>query len=799
MKKIFLLLGVTLFNVTALLADVTLPVKCEAFRPTLLYKNSVLKESDANKIANSSKYGQDAPPRNGDYKYWVVYSDRQNNTTYVEPSKESAEHVKLDFNEKLRIAKIKNGFALVYKEPKEGVLYPAISSEAKSLGWVPMEKLLLWTTCPANDKGIYHKALLVVNVDKVSQKSQGIAQMYKNPENRDSYEEITTGMSFYFIMKKDANGLVLLAREYTLGGLSDQVLYGWVDETSYVSWNQRSCIEPTWDEEAIAKIKKLQEGRANVFADKHLEKHLTHYPIGKKYSYENSEDFRLPPSVLRYPILDNDTERKDLYKCTVFGTLEGNLGSHADDISNAREAQRLALERMQRLNLIVVIDGTKSMGKYFPAVKDAIKEGCQYFDKNKYTPRVGLVIYRDYADGEQGLVEYVPMSDPEDSRLKEYLEKGGIYGIKSASADKSYQEALFKGLETALDTERMGYSKDDSNLMLVIGDCGNKEDDTQCLTQEQLIEKFVENKINLMTFQVRRNNDEAWHSFNRQLNGIMKDNIQTQYTNCKLNVNVRFRPTSEGLELKPAFDIARQFFIGSTRYADVGVDMDPGQLSKMMQKNLGDFGAAVQERINALATGGFSKSNISDSQKNDGAKMDEALMRSYLGDENYERLKAQESLIAFSGYTQKTAPDGSDYWRPVLFISRDEFTQLLERLGEVNRKAKTDDRKPYVDAMKSLVRSMLPDITNEDMEQMKVDEIMELIAGLNERSAAMSGPSLRDIQNTRAVTRTEFQELVTNFQKKYRNLRRIKEDPNYKYIYKFNNIEYYWIPIEELP
>jgi len=85
------------------------------------------------------------------------------------------------------------------------------------------------------------------------------------------------------------------------------------------------------------------------------------------------------------------------------------------------------------------------------------------------------------------------------------------------------------------------------------------------------------------------------------------------------------------------------------------------------------------------------------------------------------------------------------------------------------------------------------------MEQMKVDEIMELIAGLNERSAAMSGPSLRDIQNTRAVTRTEFQELVTNFQKKYRNLRRIKEDPNYKYIYKFNNIEYYWIPIEELP
>lgn len=796
MKKIFLLLGTILFNVTALFADVTLPVRCEVCLPALLYKNSVLKESDANKIASSSDYGQSKKPYK-DHKYWVVYSDRQNNTTYVEPQKGTAEYTKLDFNEKLRIASIKNGFALVYKEPKEGAsIFPAISSEAKSMGWVPMDKLLLWTTCPANDKGIYHKALLVVNVDKAAQKkSQDIGRMYKNPENRDSYEEITTGMSFYFIMKREANGLVLLAREYSLGGVSDQVLYGWVDETSFVSWNQRSCIEPTWNDESIAKIQQ-QGGAAKVFADKQLATYVTHYPIGKEYG----GDFRLPPTVLRYPILDNDTGRDDLYKCTVFGTVDGDLGKKIDDASKAREEQERALKQMQKLNLIIVIDGTRSMEPYFPAVKDAIRQGCGYFDKNKYTPRVGLVIYRDYADGEKGLVEYVPMADPNDPMLNEYLDKGGQYGIRSSSADKTYQEALFKGLETALDTERMGYSKDESNLMLVIGDCGNKEDDTQCLTKEQLIEKMVENKINLMTFQVRRNNDEAWNSFTRQLNVIMKDNIQTQYTNCKLNVNVRFNRTTDGIELKPAFDVARQFFIGSTRFAEPGVDMDPEQLSKMMQKNLGDFGVAVQERINALATGGFSKSNISDSQKTDGAKMDAAFMRSVLGDETYELLKESESLIAFSGYTQKKAPDGSEYWRPVLFISRDEFTQLLERLGEVDSKAKTDDRKPYVDAMMSLVRGMLPDITNEEMENMEVDDIMDLIAGLNERPESMEkGPSLRDIQNQHAVTPGRFKALVTDFQKKYRNLRRIKEDPNYKYIYKFNNIEYYWIPIEELP
>lgn len=799
MKKIFLLIGILLFNITALLADVKLPAKCEAFRPGLLYQSAVLKEVDANKIAKSSKYGQDTPPNNGDYKYWIVYSDRRNNPTYVGPSKDSGKHKELEFNEKLRIAKIQKGFALVYREPREGVLYPAISSEAESMGWVPMDKLLLWPTCPANDKGIYHKALLVLNLDKTQRESQSLGRMYKNPDDMNRYESIKTGMSFYFIMKRDANGLVLLAREYTLEGSSDKLLYGWVDENSYVSWNQRSCIEPNWDDESVTKF--LQQGEnAQIFADEKLKQYVTKYTYGRKYTYAGGkEGLRLPPTVLRYPILDNDTDRDDIYKCTTFGTVAGDLGQHITNINTAREEQEKALNKMRQLNLIIVIDGTKSMDKYFPAVKEAIKKGCEFFDKNKYTPRIGLVIYRDYADGEAGLFEYVKMSDPNDPMLNGYLDNGGNYGIKSASADRTHEEALFKGLEVALDTERMGYNKDESNLMLVIGDCGNADTDTKCLTQEQLVEKFVENRINLMTFQVRQNNEQAWISFNRQMRGIMKENLDQQYKVLGDGIKTTFMKCTDGFDLKPAFDFKRQFFIGSIRRPAPGVDMDPMELAQLMEKNFGDFGSAVQDRIDALANGGFSDSDLSDSQKNDGAKMDSAYMVSILGEKNYKLLLETKSLIAFSGYTKKVAPNGAEYWHPVLFISRDEFTQLMERLAEVNRKAKTDDRKPYVDAMYALVRSMLPDITNEEMEQKSTGDVMALIAGLNERSAALSGPRLIDVQDPKVVSQVEYRNLVQDFQQKYRNLRSIKENANYEYIYRFNGIEYYWIPIEDLP
>lgn len=797
MRKIVLFASVLLFNFTASLADVKLPAKCEAFMPGILLEN-VLTETAVNKIAKSSKYGQDTSPR--EYKYWVVYSDRRNNPTYVGPSKESGKHKELDFNEKLRIAKIQKGFALVYKEPKAGVQYPAISSDAESMGWIPMDKLLLWSTCLANDKGIYHKALLVANLDKTSRESQGLGRMYKNPDDKNRYELNKMGMSFYFIMKRDASGLVLLAREYTLAGLSDKVLYGWVDESSYVPWNQRSCIEPNWDKESVTKFNKQGES-ALIYPNKSFEKSVTEYKYGRRYSYagcEKDDGLRLPPNVLRYPILDNDTERDDIYKCTVFGTADGDLGKYIVDASEAHEKLEKALNEMRQLNLIVVIDGTRSMEKYFPAVKEAIKKGCEYFDKNKYTPRIGLVIYRDYADGEY-LCEYINMTEPNDSRLTVFLDNGGEYGIKSSHADRTHEEALFKGLEIALDTERMGYSKDESNLMLVIGDCGNDKTDTRCLTQEQLVEKFVENRINLMTFQVRQNNELPWICFNEQMRTILKQNLEQQYRSLGDSIKVKFQRCTDGYDLKPAFDIKRQFFIGSIRRPSPGVDMDPMELARMMEKNFGDFGAAVQDRIDVLVNARFSNSGLSDSQKEDGAKMDSAYLISRVGEETYKDLLKTKSLIALSGYTKKVAPNGEDYWRPILFISKDEFTNLMESFSEVYNKAKTDDRKPYVDAMKALVRSMLPDITNEEMDQKGTGEIMGLIVGLNERSAALNGPRLIDVQDPNVVSNQDFKALVNDFQQKYRGLRRIKEDANYPYIYKFNDIQYYWIPIEDLP
>ena len=799
MRKISLTL-LFIWGVVVAFADVKLPLKCEAFMPLALYQSSVLLEADANKIVSSTTFGQNTPPSNGAYKYWVVYSDRRDNTTYVGPNKTSGKHTELDFNEKVRIAKIQDGFALVYSEPKEAVLFPAISSQAVSKGWIPMDNLLLWQTCPANDKGIYNKALITINLDKTNKTSESMGRVYQNPEDLSRSSGVQTGMNFYFIMKRASNGLVLLATEYSMGGASDKVLYGWVDESSYVPWDQRSCLEPNWNVEAVNKFSQRGE-IASVYSDKTTSVQYTGFKYGTPFNPKDSDDlYRMPAAILRYPILANDSENNDLYRCTTFGLVGESLDGHIEGLSGALIEQERALKRMQNLNLIVVIDGTRSMAKYFPAVKEAIRKGCDYFGGN-YTPRVGLVIYRDYTDGEKGCVEYVPMSDPndlaDDRRLGEYLNSGGKYGITSSPADRTNEEALFKGLEVALDNQKMGYKKEESNLMLVIGDCGNDENDTQCLSKESLVDKFVENRVNLMVFQVRRNNQLAWLLFNDQMSDILVQNIQTQYRKSLGDIEVSWEECTGGYDLKPAKDVKRQFFIGAIRYADAGTDMDATVLTGLMEKNLGDFGRAVQDRIDALARGP-QLANISDEVDKDAAKIDEAYMISILGEEKYKLIKATRSIVAHTGYTKKTAPDASDYWSPVIFISHDELTQLLERLSDVYRKARTDDRKPYVDGMKALVRSMLPDITNEEMDKKGTGEIMNLITGLNVRSRALSGPRLIDLQDPKVVSPSQFRTLVTNFQSKYRNLQNIKNG-DYKFKYQSNQIYYYWIPVEELP
>lgn len=797
MKKILLLLICGILCGQGVFAQ-KLPGKCSAFLPSVLLKSKVLNENDANSLYNGNIFGQDIKPI--EKKYWIVYSDRSNNKTYTTPGGKVI-HSTLEFNETLRIAQIEGGYALVYSEPKANVVYPQISEYAECKGWISMKKLLLWDVCLADNCGIYYKALLCINADEKNQTSV-YDQGFLNPSDPSSRVSLAQDMRFYFIMKRE-DGKALLASQYTMSdGYSDKVLYAWVPNASFVPWNQRTCIEPTWRHEDVEYFAAKNE-ISYIYDNKNLQgTFASKVPFSKKNQAYEQYMYRMPPKALRFPILDGTND--DTYECSSFTTTKGNtdVTQTSDPLQDSIQA---ALEKLSKINLAIVIDGTASMEEYYPAVMQAIDEGCDFFgtEGGKNDVKVGILIYRDYTDG-AGLTEFLPFTKPDDPAIRDFLATGGEFGIRSSASDKTLAEALYVGMNTALD--RFRFNKDESNLMLVIGDCGNDLDDAKAPAQAELVKKLVDKNVNLVSYQVRNLNHDAYNFFNRQLLQLIKNSLQKKYDNLVQGSNVRAKISKDGQLFVCDKSGEYDLFFGEHKYATQGTTISANVLFTLMTNSIQKYSEVVQKQmddvtnvtITSLKGIKIGMAATAEVKEAGTITTNQAWLAGRFGNVQID----DNQMVGFRGWTAKRDPSGREYFKPVLFISNTEFDELLSRLKgvyDVARNPVSDDRKAYKTAIQALVKSMVPEATDKEIDEKGITEVMNMIAGLNETSGAMSkGPTLLEITDPMKVKPAQYRTIVSDFKRKYETLEFIK-NTNYTYVREFNGAKYYWIPVEDLP
>ncbi len=797
MKKILVLTICVICAYSAAFAQ-KLPGKCEAFLPTVLLKSKVLNETDANSLFAGNLFGQDVKPL--EKKYWIVYSDRSGNKTYTTPGG-STVHSTLDFNETLRIAQIQNGYALVYSEPKANVIYPQISEYAENKGWISMKNLLLWDVCLADNCGIYYKALLCINADEQNQTSV-YDQGFLNPSDESTRVALAQDMRFYFIMKRE-NGKALLATQYTMSdGYSDKVLYAWVPNASYVPWNQRTCIEPTWRHEDVEYFAAKNE-ISYIYDNKNLQgTFASQVPFSKKNQAYEQYMYRMPPKALRFPILDGSDEQR--YECSSFTTTKGetDVTQNSDPLQDSIQA---ALEKLSKINLAIVIDGTASMEEYFPAVMKAIDEGCDFFgtDGGKNDVKVGILIYRDYKDG-AGLTEFLPFTKPDDPAIRDFLATGGEFGIKSSAGDRTLEEALYVGINTALD--RFRFNKDESNLMLVIGDCGNALNDTVAPQQSELVKKLVDKNVNLVSYQVRNLNHDAYNVFNRQLLQMIKNSLQTKYDNLVEGSRVRAKTSNDGQLFVCDKSGEYDLYFGEHKYATQGTTISADVLFSLMTNSIQKYSEVVQKQMDDITNVTItSLKGIKIGMAATAAVREAGTIttnQAWLVD-RFGNVEIEENqMVGFRGWTAKRDASGREYYKPVLFISNTEFDELLNRLKgvyDVARNPASDDRKAYKTAIQALVKSMVPEATDQEIDEKGIAEVMNMISGLNETSISMSkGPTLLEITDPMKVKPAQYRTIVSDFKRKYETLEFIK-NTNYTYVREFNGAKYYWIPVEDLP
>ena len=771
MKKLYVFVIFAL-GAMSLMAQ-TLPNKSLVSKPSVLV-TQMLCEIDVNKLMSSADFCQSESKNK---MFWIVYSDRDNNVAYT-TSTGSTQASMLNMNEKLRIAQIENNRALVYEEPVASITYPKISSAAKCKGWVPMDRLLLWDICMADEFGVYQKAMLCLNAD-VESKERGFG--YINPDNLSKKIPLDPTFKFYYVMKrmKASNGknLVLLATQSSMSGYSDANLYAWVPEDMFVSWNQRSCLEPTWNKDDI-----------RYFANKNFVATIQDadgttaskwpFAIKKNDPYPDDDDdfYRWPGEVMRYPILDETTPESDRYYCAA---LVGSMGGVFVDSVKIRKEK--FYEERKNVNIILLLDATRSMNVFSESVYEAIKGGCEYFDGTKYKIKIAVVLYRDKADGKFE-TEWLRPTNPNDPKLFSFIQKGGEYGYNSAPADKTHTESLFYGMKEALDRFK---NPAHSNVLVVVGDCGNNQSDNR-VTREDLIAEIIEKDVNVVSIQVRNVDEMAWAKFNTDLLSITCESLQGKYDNISKGSKVTVRPNDDfsGFIFSNNLDVNSSLFLAEHRHALSGKEMDPNFLKKVMTEVIGGYTQKLDHLFDIVH-----KKDGNELTFDEGPKVVDAWLKKKFGTTNVS------GLVGFTGNTKKQQSE-RNIWMANVFFTHEELANLvsgLQPLYTVACTPKANDRKPYLDAVKQCLEKMAPGTNLSNL-----DEILKRAMGINEPTPILRYP-IKDMLDNQRVKGMEYRAILSEFKTNYEYLRNIVGNNTYKYKMKYNSITYYWIPVKDMP
>lgn len=749
---------------------------------------------------------------NNTNEVWTVYSDRSNNPTYNDPSFSSPTGRKLSYGERVLVAKVQSGFALVFKDDQSYRITDNISKKADFLGWVPIDNLLLWVECPKGRGQIYNKALVVWDPDTKAGDSepQRNPNYILNPNVPSTVSNLTArDLDILFVMKKS---VVNQKTYYLLADVSDikdisTSLKGWLPEAYITEWNQRLTLEPS---NQLSVLDEYNNKGLKPVAFMQLKEAEDYYNMGTSetmnkavYQHNNFTHKSLEPEIMRHPIIMQSDNNSHIFQVAVMTGLNGDKNTGQGYIQqkakNEREIEQLT-KKMKNINVIFVIDATHSMIEYYVPIANALKDAMNkpFFKEHDADTkiRVGVVLYRDYLDHSKRGIETKHLTE-DLADVSNFLTK-----VKCNSEDPDEWEAMFDGLETALDCNKMGYSPDQSNFIILIGDAANHvqyKNKNLKGKEEEIGNLMYKNNINFMAYQVRNKGRDEYDKFQTQVGKIQKTLFQ-QYEQ-KMHTPMKFvQEKSNFRRLVRAENGKDDLLVHIMRkFVDKGEVASASELTIHVLNLVENFYNKTRDQITFLrntSEGGYKFSNAADETRlRESFRMagwDENKINSFI---RFQKDGGVAKLKCYAPECFKGAKRNA--YRYVLFFSEKELSELLKSLQKVDNNSNSADA--YMQALVNLGMSMLGDFEENDIKKMNINELMEMIYGVPISIKTTAGK----IENIPYLDKGWLDELIRKFKEKRETLQSIRnqgvdQNDNLRRFEK-NGTKYYWIPFETLP
>lgn len=730
-------------------------------------------------------------------QFWRVYIDREGVKSYASPSA-SAQTVKtfhfMDKGDVLYVAQIQDGYALLYEEKYEQTDLN-ISPQAKALGWVSVDELLLWSTCPRTISQVYQKAVILKDVDAIQNNkdlNEASPEFSKSPAKAVSTGRRATDLEFYFVYKI-VNGSALLMEDNKITATIASSKKGWMKQGLYTLWNDRLCFEPNFGSDVSGKEAAVFSEKTSARLFKSTGKPTDDLnPIWK----EELTDQRWSAKKVRFPVIEMDKS----YIATV-GTIS-SFGSSKSPNSpkvdiNAKEIDRItnqidAIEaKLRKINVVFVMDGTSSMRNFYQPMAKALTQAMSQNEMQGANMYFGAVVYRNYDDEKDDrLVEKKQLTNDYKS-VAEWLVARECHSIGA-----SHYEAMYCGIETALD--QMNWGPDNCNFLVLVGDAANAVPDEKGRTMDNLINKMAAKGVNFIVFQANHLDHSAYHDFSLQIQKMMFGELG-QMVNKKIT-RADFKLENQLYTYKNS----DKFIVVSAgfRFAEINKSESESNLRALVENKIVDFKRQAEDNLTRLRVAleglGMDVEQADTPESTEFAQgAIDFLKEKGLTDEDIQILRERNTTLKIKGFATRVA-GVTDVFTPCVFMAKPELDLLIQSLSAVNKDVSENPRKDLQDAIKDLALSYVGQGANS--EDMEVDDVMNAVLGLTSVTgqSVLAGINIKDITNPAKVSESQINDFFEGIAKDVDRLKKKRTDKSC-YFDSPNGLRYYYILFEDMP
>jgi hypothetical protein len=751
---------------------------------------------------------------------WVVFADRDNVQTYTKSDARTPFKI-ANFLDPFYVIEEKGDYLHLVKYDPTIFLTNAKKTERKiaptseDFGWVDKKQLLLWKHALVSNQGFTIKALTISNDRNALLnpakyiRDRNVVRIFNSPDLHDENKNGITLFQYLFIYKTSDDGknhLVGKTYQTSTSSIKSELL-GWVPSGIVQKWEQRLCLEPNWDKPAADE--RLNTGVKATLWQNEVEV-LSVMKGNKVPGIWNEDPYnkRFEPEWKRFPVLTkfpNDILETGLIT-NIFDKTGTPTIKTAEQLDIDKKYNDLRI-KIRTFNIVFVMDGGSSMNGYYDPIIHSIQKTLDIAtadNKNKF--KYGGVVYRDYSEEtcptKKRDVEITDL-DPSISTLIDF------FTVASQDTrdcnDKEKPQAVNLGLTKAL--RMLADHKDETNIIILIGNAGNRKVDPKGYTEESVAKLFAETETRLLVFQVNNANDKSYDDFLRQARSIITISIKNIADNVRKNspkISVKVpEPQFSQVDDKNIYELqypATSPLPGTIIFADKGNPMPTSYLESSIGKFLKQANDDIETRLGELDAKLSGVGERSEKKLNAAviyylSKLgtdvnSEEVIKKYT-DDNY-----QFFIKAYTTMNVKTMQ--YPLFKYILFVDEDEYNDLRKSLEElVNYGTGSEQREYLVNVYKELILKYIGSSNEKEALNTHLSAILEKLTGIPSRSEFLKKYSIADLENRKVVTDAQLLNLMDYMRNKLNLLKSIRNDDNSSF--KNNDLRYYWIPETALP